>query len=159
MDESKQSSLVLIKCCKRKRIFKTRCKPLFTFLLLLLFTTKIFCQKQIGLDSLRKYSYSLLGYKLLNNQLIPVGGSCFFIRKANRIFLVTARHVVNGCEGAVKDKFFPKTIQLTIEDLPSNEGELPFTFLTINISEVIKNTPCNNSNLDIIAFEITDTIT
>lgn len=125
-------------------------------MVLLLLFNKSFSQKQNDFDSLRKYSYSILGYLVKNGHVFPEGGTCFFIRKHQRIFLITAKHVVSGCEGAFKDKYYPKVLTLYIEDSSGN----PISFIPINISKIIDTTSCTDSlSAGIIVFEIKDTNT
>jgi V8-like Glu-specific endopeptidase len=99
-------------------------------------------------DSLSKYSYLITGDHIHNGS-IANSGTCFFIRKNSRIFLVTAKHVVSGCQGANKDSFYNKALILSIKDSTG----IPKYFTTIDISKIADTCSCVDSTGDIIAFE------
>ena len=134
---------------------KNSCKSFFILLVLLLLFNKSFSQKQNDFDSLRKYSYSLIGFSNEGLQMHPHGGTCFFVRKKSKIFLVTAKHVVNGCEGTYKNSYYPKMLTLAILD----SNETPKAFIQVDISKIIDTTSCPDSTADIIAFETIDSNT
>ncbi len=52
-------------------------------------------------DSLKKYTYTVLGVRSINlgltsNLSVYPLGSCFFIRNGQHLYLITAKHVING---------------------------------------------------------------
>lgn len=67
-------------------------------------------------DSLKKYSYELIGFKILPNGTQPENGTCFFIRKKERLFLVTAKHVISGCKNGAVSPNHPDTMYVIIKD-------------------------------------------
>lgn len=54
--------------------------------------------KKVPTDSLSKYSYDLLAFLPTNNGVLPAAGTGFFIRTQNKIFLITANHLLCGCD-------------------------------------------------------------
>lgn len=71
--------------------------------LLIIFITgsfKCFCQANPSPgDSLKKYSYSLLGFS--NNPNVDFG-TCFFINQNENLYLVTAKHTLYNCDTVTK---------------------------------------------------------
>ena len=59
-------------------------------------------QNALPVDSLKKYSYSIIGIDPASNGQNAAAGSCFFFRKDNTLYLVTARHVLKDCVGERK---------------------------------------------------------
>lgn len=53
--------------------------------------------KEIPIDSLKKYSYFLVGIKTIKGKqtIYPIG-TCFFARRGNELFMITAKHNLNG---------------------------------------------------------------
>lgn len=48
-------------------------------------------------DDLQKYSYLLVGIKIVDGQeMFYPQGTCFFIRQSGKLLLVTAKHCING---------------------------------------------------------------
>lgn len=69
-------------------------------------------QSNKDLDSLKQYSYRTFGYyeRPAENGKDTGTGSCggtvFFVKKYEHIFLITAKHVLTGCEDEGKPKLF-----------------------------------------------------
>lgn len=110
-----------------------------SFILLLTSSTSSFAQIN-NYDSLKKYSYSLLGFTITHNGeavgMKPGGGTCFFIRDNGKLFLVTAKHVLSGClENAIKITDYPNQMNICFAD--SNgyiEEMIPFDISRIKDS-------------------------
>lgn len=65
------------------------------FLTLLIISTKSNCQLD---TSLSKYSYLLVGIKTVHDTtktIFPIG-TCFFARRGSEVFMITAKHNLNG---------------------------------------------------------------
>ncbi len=68
-----------------------------TFVLPLICISVFSQVNKLPADSLAKYSYPITG-------VYPIfgGGTGFFIKRNNHLYLVTAKHVINGCDGTGK---------------------------------------------------------
>lgn len=66
------------------------------------FPNKLNEGKKVPTDTLSKYSYDLFTYLATNNGVLPTAGTGFFIRANNKIFLITANHVLCGCDDNLK---------------------------------------------------------
>lgn len=64
------------------------------------------------------------------------GGSCFFIRAGDSLFLVTAKHVLSGCSNSNADENFPTSMLLAV----SQESVYPL--LLVNIAPYRATKPC-----------------
>ena len=92
--------------------------------LFLLFPLVIFAQEQkrSALDSLSDYSYFLFGVKggYFNKRSGTEAefyfGTCFFVKKNNHVFLVSAKHVVTPCNivDSSRDSDFPDSLYVRI---------------------------------------------
>ena len=103
----------------------------YFFIPVLLFHTLSLVAQKTG-NSFEKYSYSILGF----NMGRPAFGTGFFIRKNKGIYLVTALHVINGCNvKGVKNDFMPDITNVLIK---SNK-EKPVCNLDVTN---IKKIPC-----------------
>jgi hypothetical protein len=122
----------------------------FTLLLTaLFFTLNSYSQNS---DSLKKYSYPFSGLFMYKGGVMPAGGTCFFIRKNGRIFIVTAKHVVDGCES--KKNGIPYADFLTVF-LRDSLGERTDDFISVDIRPFKNRFPCPDTvNTDVIAFEM-----
>src|SRR5687768_15135590 len=67
-------------------------------------------------DSLKKYTYSLLGFKVSGNYTYQAFGSGFFYRHSGGLYLITAKHVLSGCLDTAKIKNHPDVINILIEN-------------------------------------------
>ena len=67
-------------------------KRLIFFLIILLSLKDSYGQKEFEIDSLQKYSYQIYFYFKTG---VPqhIGATCFFIKKENKTFLITANHI------------------------------------------------------------------
>lgn len=106
--------------------------------------------KEITVDSLKKYSYTIFGYNLKTTPILfGASGTAFFINRNNSIFLITAKHVLTGCEKGVKAKEMPDFMNVY---LPERD-----TVLTID-NRIIKDTAtCYEKiedGLDVIVVKI-----
>ncbi len=111
-------------------------------------------KEQTGItDTLSKYCYYLFGYKISPQGAYTGGGSAFFIRNNNKLFLITALHVLDGCKDQQeKDIYFPDTIYVFIEDATGNiANKIP-----IDIRKIKDTTPCisHRYTTDFITIEI-----
>ncbi|MFT3934433.1 MAG: trypsin-like peptidase domain-containing protein [Chitinophagaceae bacterium] len=88
------------------------------WMLCLLFPLAVHCQA-VNETSPGKYVYQLAG--VVNNyakkQKFAEGGTCFFIKKDGDLFMVTAKHVLTGCEDASRKKqYYPNKLFLLLKD-------------------------------------------
>jgi hypothetical protein len=103
---------------------------------------------QSDIDSLSKYTYLIYGEKSGKMAI----GSCFFIRKGGRLFLVTAKHVLSGCgDNSVKEALYPDAVKII------NNPEQKIIF-KLDISNIKDTATCLPMwlNPDIIDVEIQD---
>lgn len=125
------------------------------YLFLLIWIVNINCSYgQQNYDSLRKYSYCIRGYTIEKNGVIPTGGTCFFIKRNDKLFLITAYHVICGTDdNDNKIKNYPK--ELTVFTFDS-VGNLSDYFFSISIKSILDTCRAINSFVepDIIAIEI-----
>jgi len=65
------------------------------------------CYGQNDFDSLKKYTYPILA---IDGATVDGGGSCFFVRRDKKIYLVTAKHILAGCinDSTKKTRFVDK---------------------------------------------------
>ncbi|MBN8720074.1 MAG: hypothetical protein J0H85_11555 [Sediminibacterium magnilacihabitans] len=102
-------------------------------------------------DSLKKFSYPLLGFSTDSSKFSPAGGTCFFIRNNGKIYLITARHVITGCGIATNRNEYPEqfTVINNINGVPS--------FISVNVKGAKDLFPCPDTLLndpDIFAMEV-----
>src|SRR5260221_7511580 len=104
-------------------------KHFFIFFLTSCTALKLFAQYAEGYrpDTVMKYSYAVSGtYTDPRNPMTVTHytGSGFFVRANEKIFFVTARHVISGCrEKAGATKNFPDTMNIFLHD--ENGNPLP----------------------------------
>ena len=140
------SAILLCSCKDKKTEIKTEALPLIVDT-----TTNSF----IPPDSLKKYSYRLSGYIISPNSIQPFGGTCFFVKKYGKVFLVTAKHVITGCNDKnEKTLGYPSKMSIVHEDTSTQTA---FS-IQIDISELQKKYGCLPSEIDLdaVAFEIID---
>ena len=115
---------------------------------LLLFIS-IFSNGQ-SVDSLKKYSYTIFGYNLKTMPFpFSASGTAFFIKRNNSIFLITAKHVLTGCEKGVKPKEMPDYMNIY---LPERD-----TILGIDIRAIKDTATCFTKvedGLDVIVVRV-----
>jgi hypothetical protein len=103
---------------------------------------------------LKKYSYLLVGLppKDTIHTVKPNGATGFFIRDANnRLFLVSAYHVLTGCDVLI-GKFYPKqddSLQVWYTDTSGN-----YTFEQFPLT-AYKNKPCDSLTPDVDTMDVT----
>src|SRR6185312_4251924 len=87
---------------------------LITCLTLLLFTNT-YCQSNNAFDSLKKYSYFIEGINSKDGVIAT--GTGFFIRtKDSLIYLITAKHVLSGCnDSLLKFKGMPPIMYVFLD--------------------------------------------
>ncbi len=71
--------------------------------------------KNNSVDALEKYSYKLAGFLLPSQEdsiVSVISGTGFFIKKENQLFLITAKHVITGCENDAKPLVHPSNITI-----------------------------------------------
>ncbi|MFP5041665.1 hypothetical protein [Parasediminibacterium sp. JCM 36343] len=69
-----------------------------------------FSQEDAG--SFRQYSYLLYGKGTNGIVTGSAAGTCFFVRKGGRLFLITAKHVLCGCGGGKKSEYYPDKLMV-----------------------------------------------
>jgi hypothetical protein len=118
-------------------------------------TSIVKAQRNPALDTLKRYSYNLLGFKIQNNKPRIEGGSGFFFKKDGRTFFVTAKHVVAGClDSARKNRTFPATMNIMILPSQRSTGDI----LSINTVDYYHGIKCETigPEPDVIAIDVTD---
>lgn len=123
-------------------------RMIFTAIVICSLTT-VFAQ-QVPSDCLYRYSYTLSGAYIDKGRAIPVGGTCYIIRRNSKTWVVTARHVVDGCEGKVKLPKFPKQLILAIFDDSLNFKDA----LNLDISSIVNTSTCPTTHPDVVAIEL-----
>jgi hypothetical protein len=127
----------------------------------LLLPVRLLAQLTGDTDTLKKYSYKLQGFSTGQyNGLTMVrrwSGTVFFIRSVNQLYLVTAKHVLSGCDNSdsVKLKNFPDEMLVEVSrDKHFNK------LLKINSAIIRDTSACLSTKLypDVIAVKIDDTI-
>jgi hypothetical protein len=115
----------------------------FVLPILLLFSFVSFCQ--LPVDSLSKYSYVIIGFDLKG--ATDHFGTCFFIKKNSRLFLVTAKHVLYSCDPA-SDKFYSPFDHASVS--------LPKPFNSMQILLPPRNDSClsMHNDADLLVLEI-----
>ena len=112
---------------------------LATFIIL----SSLISEAQIPADSLEKYSYPIIGV----NSYVFVG-TCFFIKNDNKLFLITAKHIILGCDSANKK----------IEPYPNNFiigcAAKPENSINIDVKAYQKSHECDG--LDIYVYPVDD---
>ncbi|HLX93402.1 MAG TPA: hypothetical protein VKR32_17075 [Puia sp.] len=72
---------------------------------------------------MKKYSYHVFGFYIRQPMQLDsagnvlggeTGGTCFFIRKNGELFLITAKHVLTGCDSLEKVKNFPSSLMIWV---------------------------------------------
>jgi hypothetical protein len=125
------------------------------FYLLVFVSQNVLSQNNSGsIDSLKMYSYNFLGFKVFPpDKVKPAGGTGFFFRKDNRLFFVTAKHVLSGClNDSTKDKDFPDTMNIVLHSQKKHiEG-----IFQISATEISNSIACNTirNDPDIIVVEL-----
>jgi hypothetical protein len=107
-------------------------------------------------DSLKKYSYYISGFVMKPNRVSIVTGTGFFIRNREVLFLVTAKHVLSGCnDSLLKDKDSPDTMIIWLK----NDNMVSFKFIPINVSVIKDTSSCLPffKSPDIIVLQVSDT--
>lgn len=121
-------------------------------LLLLLVGHLSFAQTKNKADSLSKYSYSLYFWGQKDSFYTACIGTCFFVKKNNKIFLVTAKHNLTNRDDSCNDLRIKNddTVFLVLK----NCKELP-----INVSIVRDTSTCTHPQIypDVITYIVNDT--
>lgn len=125
---------------------------------ILMFNTISFTQP----DSLRKYSYHIYGVRVDSTVIQEAGGSGYFVRNNNKIFFVTANHVITGCEAkdtcqpSQKPKTFPSEMNIFLTNF---DGTLSFKPIPVSVGYLQVILPCTDAGLlpDIASYELRST--
>lgn len=87
-----------------------------------------------------------MGYEIRNGNAVPYLGTCFFIRHNQKLYLITAKHVIMPCKQGERR---PLITNITIED---NNG-YPTKMIPVNVAPYFDTSHCTP---DIIAINIPD---
>jgi hypothetical protein len=89
---------------------------------------------------------------LPNNRGVPNHATVFFLRQNDRLFLVTAKHVLSGCIDTTKNKNVPSILYISVLD--SSNGE---KLIKIDVSIIKDTASCLPlwEDADIICVEMT----
>lgn len=112
-------------------------------------------------DSLKKYTYYIAAQQPINDTInSALQGTGFFVRDNGRLFLVTAKHVLTGCQNKLNDTCTPPTkpqyypdfanVYLTKDGTPTSKS----IFLDIRIIKDTANCASQGLNPDIIVCEV-----
>lgn len=115
-------------------------------------------QTSIPADSLAKYSYRLIGLDFdenTNRGYTKTLGTGFFIKKGERFFLVTAKHVLSGCDWRKKDPSHPQYMQIMLDG-----DSQTFDVIPVPVMRIKDTATCANFNidLDLIVVEVKNVI-
>lgn len=130
--------------------------------LVILLLLPLYCAGQVVTDTsdFKKYSYRIFGVLPISTEdtLLRFNtGTGFFFRKKGQLFLISAKHVITGCNTAVfpanMEKIFPNTMFVQLSDKPSD-------LLPINVKSIRDTASCQIyvEEPDIIVIAINDTI-
>lgn len=98
------------------------------YLLLIALAINYCCYSQADIDSLKKYSYSIVGLFKKGS----VEGSCFFIKTNKGLYLITAKHCLTKCYGVTEP---PDTMYINIDS---------FNYLTLPTKKLKSSVKCDN---------------
>jgi len=153
------STYYMLNCTPKILYIRPELGDVMKFIVIVLISMCCFKASGQPLVTLKKYSYQLAGLKTIGNEekINIATGTCFFIRKQKRLFLVTAKHVLAGCkEDNSKSPNFPDTMHVILHsDSNSNIGNIGFTS-----KEIADTIDCNkiHENPDFIVLEFEDQI-
>ena len=101
---------------------------------------------------LSKYSYIVLGFETTKEGKIPYNGTCFFINRNDKLYLITAKHVITGCENGQKTFNTADVLNVLIKD---SLGKV-INVINAGTSQLKAQYPCKPSyeDLDAIAIEV-----
>jgi len=119
------------------------------------------CLAQHDYDSLRKYSYYIIGtYDQLDSGTVVargrITGTGYFVRNDGRTFFVTAKHVLAGTDESCNKVIPPDDQGNMMISLVNDAGIMQPEFLTLNAKTIRDTAACNylQNSPDIIAYEI-----
>jgi hypothetical protein len=131
-------------------------KILYTccFYIIISFSSK--SQQAIPIDSLKKYSYVLSGFAPSGQIEVGHQGTGFFVKKANKVLLVTANHVLSGCRNFFEEpRGYPEKMNVYLNDAT---GHFTFKRLPIYIQN-LRDTgicPMSEEQRDIGIYQVPD---
>jgi hypothetical protein len=128
---------------------------------LLLVQTGLIAQGAKNIDNFKNYSYKIQGYSMSRRKdgmqvLHRVNGTVFFIRKNSELFLITAKHILSGCNNdSSKINNYPSAMFIDLSKDSSGSR-----LLKLNSSIISDTCKCLSSKTypDVIAVRITDTL-
>jgi len=91
----------------------------FSILISLFLISIGYTHGQANYDTLRKYSYFIIGFKNVgDDKLAPGSGTGYFLRKENDLFFITAKHVIcpcdykDTCKPSIKREQYPDLMEI-----------------------------------------------
>ncbi|MCK9404717.1 MAG: hypothetical protein M0Q26_15090 [Chitinophagaceae bacterium] len=99
-------------------------KGSFTLILVLLFLASCGQKNNISGDSLGRYSYQVFTIEL--KKAVMDFGTCFFIKRNDGLYLITARHIFIHCDSITNKQKYPYDIaQVYIPNSPQQMVPIP----------------------------------
>ncbi len=89
-----------------------------------------------------------MGFTIEGDSAFPSGGSFFFIREREKMYLITAKHVVCGCKGGIGEEKEEIASQMFVFYRDSMAS------ISVDITKIIDTCHCPLIEPDIIAIEI-----
>lgn len=129
----------------------------------LLFINYAHCQ--VNYDSLRKYSYFIIGFKDVGgSKLAPGSGTGYFLRKESKLFFITAKHVIcpcdykDTCKPSIKRELYPDLMEIY---LTNNNGMFNYSSFPVYIKLYRDTCKCIWPPIhpDLIAYEVPSLLT
>ena len=112
-------------------------------------------------DSLRKYSYYIVGsYDNLDSGVVvstgKITGTGYFIRHDNSMFFITAKHVLAGTDELCNKKIPADDAGLMTISLVNDAGIIQPELITLNVKAIRDTAACSylQNSPDIISYEI-----
>lgn len=121
-------------------------------LIVCLIANYTYSQNLSDTDSLKKYSYFVMGVYKTGRSTIQ-GTGCFVIKNEDTYF-VTALHVLLQCDSLIKKELDAPSLMNII--LMNEYGEFNYQFIYLDISK-LRDTgicPLPHTSIDVIAFKI-----
>ena len=115
---------------------------------LALFTHSLY-DGQIKIPSkFSEVSYYILGVADLQPSAGFFSGSGFFIRDNNKLFLITAKHVLSGCSDSVNKFRVIRNEAIIFLGMPNTNAD----FLNIDISKILDTASCDKKLPDFVCI-------
>lgn len=118
--------------------------------LLIWLPIKVISQIEGAELSFREYSYNLMGVSNKESNFVKSSGTGFFYENKSGLYLITAKHVITGCDYSKKDDNMPHFVNLFLPQLED--------FINIYVKSIQDTAACAlpSIDLDVIAIKMPD---